>query len=58
MYRVPLALCVLGDRCFVGVTCVEHWLNTVSGLHRLLSRGGGGVMQQFGINETHEEAAH
>ena len=50
--------------CFVGVTCVARWHNSVSELHRLFSRGGGkwggggGVMRQFGMNETHEEAAH
>ena len=50
--------------CFVGVTCVARWHNSVSELHHWLSwggggtMGGGGVMQQFGMNETHEEAAH
>ena len=46
----------------MGVMCVARWHNSVSELHRLLGRGGGkwggGVMRQFGMNETHEEAAH
>ena len=40
---------------FEGVACVAHGSRWVSDLRR---GGGGGVMRQFGMNETHEEAAH
>ena len=41
---------------FEGVACVAHGSRWVSDLRR--GGGGGGVMRQFGMNETHEEAAH
>ena len=63
MCRVPLALCVLGDRMLRGRD-VRRAL-TQLGLRAAPiveqgrgEMGGGGVMRQFGMNETHEEAAH
>ena len=64
MCRAPLALCVLGDRMLCGrnvcraVAQLGLRVASIVEQGRGEGGGGGGVMRQFGMKETHEEAAH